>query len=712
MKILIPNSLRFIPAALSLLFALLANHAGAVNTLCWDPLAAHNCSSGSSTSHNWSSSLWWNGTSDAAWVSGDLALIHLASTISLDASQTANGITFDNACTINTTTTTLTLNGTTPTFTVTSGSTFFHPIIAGSAGYTVTGAGLLVLDNAGTSVTGAINVSGGATLDVPSYHPIGNGGNAITLNNGTLENDDTTAENFLGTCTLALGASGGTISTPTSTTILLFPGAAISGSGSLTKTGSGEVRMDFASGNTFTGGLIVGGGVYTASTGTDPAINTMFGAIPGSTSATAIQIKNGAEIRLAGNTDISLNTKQGITLGTGGGCIDAVGGRAFTIPSVIAGSTLLTINGSLNGSDVGTVVLNGANTYSGGTTINGIGTLSIGADSGLGAVPGSVTTASITLVGGRLQSSGTFTLNAKRGITMTANSTIDVTTGQTLTYGGIIAGAFNLTTTPNNGKLILSGANTYTGTTTVSAGTLSVGADANLGTAPGSATATSITLGGGILNDNASFTLNANRGITLTAASTIDVSSSQTLTYGGSIVGTFNLIKTGAGTLILTAAATRSAAGGTTQIDGGVLRIQSGTALNTGTAAITTINNGGVLELNGGITLNQPITFNSGATLRSDGNNSNNGKVTVSSVASASVTFATVSSSDTFIIGNGANDVSGGSSTSTIHIAGPGTTLLAQSSDYTGNWSVDAGTLLLQSSVADLVPSRIIMGRD
>ena len=43
--------------------------------------------------------------------------------------------------------------------------------------------------------------------------------------------------------------------------------------------------------------------------------------------------------------------------------------------------------------------------------------------------------------------------------------------------------------------------------------------------------------------------------------------------------------------------------------------------------------------------------------------------------------------------GNGANDITGGNGTDdTIHIDGPGTVRLDQSSDYIGNWSLDAGT--------------------
>ena len=69
-----------------------------------------------------------------------------------------------------------------------------------------------------------------------------------------------------------------------------------------------------------------------------------------------------------------------------------------------------------------------------------------------------------------------------------------------------------------SGTLTLSGTNTYTGSTTINAGTVKISADTRLGTAPGSATAGQLTLAGGTLETSATMTLSANRGIALTAA--------------------------------------------------------------------------------------------------------------------------------------------------------------------------------------------------
>ncbi len=102
--------------------------------------------------------------------------------------------------------------------------------------------------------------------------------------------------------------------------------------------------------------------------------------------------------------------------------------------------------------------------------------------------------------------------------------------------------------------------NSYTGITTISAGTISISADRNLGAVPGSVTATQLTLSGGILQTTASFTLATNRGITLsTGGGTINVDSGITTIYGGTISGTTIFTKDGLGTFVLTGTKTDTA---------------------------------------------------------------------------------------------------------------------------------------------------------
>ncbi|MEI6193071.1 MAG: autotransporter-associated beta strand repeat-containing protein, partial [Verrucomicrobiota bacterium] len=264
-------------------------------------------------------------------------------------------------------------------------------------------------------------------------------------------------------------------------------------------------------------------------------------------------------------------------------------------------------------------------------------------------------------------------------------------------------------------QLTLSGANSYSGATTVSAGTVKLGNAAALGTTAGGTTlssgavldlngqtvgaeavglsGTGISSGGALVNSSTAASLSG--AVTLSADSSIGGTGNMTLS--GGLAGNFNLTKSGNGALTLSAAATRAGSATiTTTINGGKVRISNAGALSTGTTHVTTIN-GGTLELTGTITKDQPNTLNNGATLRSDGSNTENGQNTVA--ASAAVTLSTVGASDVFTIGNAANDITGGSG-ATITIAGPGAVLLGQASDYTGNWNVSAGTLQLGAAAA------------
>jgi autotransporter-associated beta strand protein len=355
-----------------------------------------------------------------------------------------------------------------------------------------------------------------------------------------------------------------------------------------------------------------------------------------------------------------------VALGTGS-IVDVSGAGKLTIGSVVSGTGTLT---KLSG---GTLILSGANTYTGATTVNG-GVLSIGADNNLGAAPGTATAGDLTLNGGTLNTSATFTLSANRGIALgAAGGTIDVNNGTTLTYGGIIAGAGTLTKA-DTGTLVLSGANTYTGATTISGGILSIGADNNLGTAPGTATPGDLNLNGGTLNTSTNLTLSANRGIALGASGgTIDVNNATTLTYGGVIAGAGALTKADTGTLLLSGANTYT---GATMVSAGPLNVGINNAI--GSSSAVTVNSGATLNLNtysdtvgsiaGGGSLNLGTT--NASTLTAGGNNT-------------STTFSGV------ISGSG-----------NLTKTGAGTLTLSGSNNYTGATNINTGTLAIGANGA------------
>jgi fibronectin-binding autotransporter adhesin len=128
-----------------------------------------------------------------------------------------------------------------------------------------------------------------------------------------------------------------------------------------------------------------------------------------------------------------------------------------TISAPIAGT------GGIDKTDLGTLILSGTNTYTGGTTVSG-GVLQVTNAASLGA-----TTGGLTLNGGTLRAGAAFT--SARAVTLGATGGTFDTGANTLALSGVIAGTGPLTKT-GAGQLTLSGTNTYTGATTISAGTL------------------------------------------------------------------------------------------------------------------------------------------------------------------------------------------------------------------------------------------------
>lgn len=140
-------------------------------------------------------------------------------------------------------------------------------------------------------------------------------------------------------------------------------------------------------------------------------------------------------------------------------------GYSATIASIIAGS------GGVDKTDLGTLVLSGANSYSGGTRVSG-GVLQIGADNNLGAAAGGV-----TLDGGALRFGGA--LSSGRGFTIgAAGGTLDTLTNA-VTLSGLLSGTGALAKT-GSGVLTYSGNGSgYAGRFTIAGGSLRL--DGSLG---------------------------------------------------------------------------------------------------------------------------------------------------------------------------------------------------------------------------------------
>lgn len=156
----------------------------------------------------------------------------------------------------------------------------------------------------------------------------------------------------------------------------------------------------------------------------------------------------------------------------GDGSPDSLGFVA-TISAPLAGGAMLVKD------DAGTLVLSGANTYTGGTRIQG-GTVQVSTDSNLGAASGP-----LTLAGGVLENTASFT--SARSVTVENSGHITTDAGTELTLSGPFGGNGTLTKY-GAGTLALTGSGTFSGQAQITAGTLSVD-----GSVPGAA----VTMAGG-----------------------------------------------------------------------------------------------------------------------------------------------------------------------------------------------------------------------
>jgi autotransporter-associated beta strand protein len=263
-------------------------------------------------------------------------------------------------------------------------------------------------------------------------------------------------------------------------------------------------------------------------------------------------------------------------------------------------------------SNVSAVVIGSGNTVTFNDAVAGItspaetGAVSITSLSGGGSL--TVTNGSLS---GTSLSLAQFNTSADTTVTASTGLTVAPATGTTDTIAGVLAGAGTFSKN-GAGTTVLSGTNTFAGATTVAAGTLSISADSNLGTAPSSATVGSLVFSGGSLSVTDTMTLATTRGVTLgTNVVTINVAAEKVLTYGGVMANasgvTATLTKAGAGTLTLTGANTYT---GGTNINSGTLSVGSSGAL----AASGTISfGGGTLQYSASNTADYSARFSTAA---------------------------------------------------------------------------------------------------
>lgn len=450
-----------------------------------------------------------------------------------------------------------------------SSNTTIGGIISGSGGLTD---GSLFKDGSGTITLSGTNTYSGNTKLIAGYvhlgsdntgsvgsitnSPIGTG--TLIVNGGAVASDGATARTILnqismaGNFTLGHATHIGTLTVSATSTLTgnrqittLSPveiAGKITGAFSLTKLGSSALTLSNST-NDFTGGLLISEGTVNAShenhfgTGATTLGNSTSAAtlnITASLSRTALNIANQSN---ASNVQVSSGQTFTVSNLGGGSNIDTRFGK--TGPGTLSFSGAGTFNGQLMISD-GTVIL--SNNASLGTnqsiTTRGLdlglsvstspqpNNVSILVSNGV-SIPQSVYVAdNVSNATRTIGVNGSGSATFSNEIYLDGDLILAPGNSNTLNFTGALVHEHGLII--NSGTTVLSGANTYTGLTTISGGTL------QLSRSGGStlAATSDITLTSGSLVINENQTL---RNLTISTG-TLSVAAGKTLTINGKLI--------------------------------------------------------------------------------------------------------------------------------------------------------------------------------
>lgn len=323
------------------------------------------------------------------------------------------------------------------------------------------GAEALTLNGTGVASGGALrNVSGNNTYQ---GNIILTGATRINSDSGTLT---LSTGNLTGAFAMTVGGTG-------NTTISRVIGT---GAGALTKDGAGTLTL--SGNNTYTGITTISSGILSVSTiGNGVAPSNLGNA----TNSAANLVLNGGALQYTGAL---LSTNRTFTVGSSGGTLDASGTGALTLtasPSISGTNTPRTL--TLTGTNTGNNTLSGviANNGTGATALSktGSGTWVL---TGNNTYSGGTVVLAGSLIGTTSSLQGDITNNGAVVFNQSANGT----------YSGAMSGTGSLTK-DGSGTVALSGANNYSGPTTVTGGTLLVTGSTGSGAV---AVASGATLGG------------------------------------------------------------------------------------------------------------------------------------------------------------------------------------------------------------------------
>ena len=524
----------------------------------------------------------------------------------------------------------------------------------------ISGTGALVKSNTGNlTLRGANSYSGNTTINAGAIFVEDAGILGSASYAGSILNNGTLA--FRGTASQSLNGI-------------------ISGSGGLTFNGSGTTTL--AASNTYSGATVINSGTVSVSTLGNGSVAGFLGS---SSSAASNLVLGGGTLNL---TSVSTSNRS-FTL---------TNGTTSTINNdaslTITGTTAAT-SGSLVKDGLGNLILQGTHNYSGNTTINR-GTVYLQNSASLGAG------------------------NYSSKILFNNSSLLRWDSSASQILSGDISGEGGLYMNNAASTLVLSGSNSYSGTTTLNAGTIRLGNNNSLGTGSllfngggaimstdtssrtitnsfGSAGASNFTITFGnstTQTGNLSFSGNLNlNGGSLGITKTFNVLN--TTTFNGVISNSNSaLTKNGSGTLVLSGNNTYGTLGSTvTTLNDGTLQIGSNSVGSVAAITSSAIGKGG-LTLNGGKissdsstsrTLLNAVIFGGNVNL---GDTINNGNLTFSAAANlgGATRVLTVDSGVTFggVVSNGS-----------ITKAGSGVLTLSGANTYSGGTQLNAGMVVL-----------------
>ena len=588
------------------------------------------------------------------------------------------------------------------------------------------------LNNSSNSVTIAGNISNNSSSSPVRLTIDGTGNTTISgiLSNNTVNGQTSLTKNGTGALTLTgantftggLTLNTGTIFARTNA------GALGAGVGTLTLNG-GVLHFNHSASLSFSRNTTIGGDVKIVSdkNAAGAGVNYTLGTL--SIGANTLTVEGGSNVTsgtaglIFGATTLTGNAIFNITNPTGGGV------TLLTLGAVTNGDYTATLTGNGNFSQTGVwgagaggltlgvsggtaftgnASLGGANTFTGGVTINsgtargtfaaafGTGTITLGDTTGsnnatlastlLGSHANNIivwegTTGTLSILG------GTQNVNFTGSIALNNNLTLDIINGKTLGLNGSItqgANAVTVTKGPAADGLV-----TIAGATTLGVGGLTLAnSGANLFTHSGGITGT----GNLTLRNNSTFA----SGITI---STLAVNNTGTITNNG----------TGTGSVLISGGIGSNVTGITQNSSSSGLSIST-TALTVNSTGTTLTSQNGTLSVSGGISGNGNLilkndgstangitvaTANHTGTITNSGSGS--GSVTLSSIIGTNVTGVTQDSSSSELIISGANTFTSGVTlnTGTITVtAGSQNTLGAGNSTL----SINGGVLNLNAS--------------